>query len=110
MMTACGPLTSEAQWRAALEALGIPDLAAFQRSKAPHLSPDNRFGPQTHAALVGAMRRLGSRSPVPIPDRDTILRRLVDAAQNRRFAARLRALYDNRTDFDDSVSYDLAQV
>ena len=110
VMSACGPLTGEPQWRAALEALGIPDLASFQRSKAPHLSPDNRFGPKTHAALVGALRRLGSRSPVAIPDRDAMLRRLVSAAQNRRFAARVRALYDNRTDFDDSVSYDLAQV
>lgn len=110
VLASCGPLLDQARWSSALAALGCADLAAFQRSKAPHLRVDNRFGPRVHAALIGALRELGERSPIPIPDRDSMLRRLLEAAEGRRFAQRVRALYENHADFDDSVVYELPRV
>ena len=109
VLASCGPLNAEVDWRRALDAVGMPDLAVFQRSKPPYLKADNKFGPRVHAALISALRKLGSSSPIAVPTRDTMLRRLVDAAEGRSFAKRLRALYDNRADFEDAIAYDLVE-
>ena len=109
VLATCGPLTAEADWHRALAAIGAADLAAFQRSKGPYLKVDSKFGPRVHAALISALRKLGSSSPIAIPGRDTMLRRLVDAADGRSFAKRLRALFDNRAEFDDAIAYDLVE-
>jgi hypothetical protein len=109
VLASCGPLNAEADWRRALAAVGAPDLEAFQHSKAPHLKVDRKFGPRVHAALMSALRKLGSSSPIAVPSRDAMLRRLVDAAESRTFAKRLRSLYDNRADFDDAIAYDLVE-
>jgi len=58
---------------------------------------------------MSALRKLGSSSPIAVPSRDAMLRRLVDAAESRTFAKRLRSLYDNRADFDDAIAYDLVE-
>ena len=106
VLATCGPLNAEADWRKALEAVGAPDLATFQRRH--QLKVDSKFGPRVHAALIGALRKLAS-SPIPIPSRDAMLRRLVEAAETRGFAKRVRALFDNRADFDDAITYDLVE-
>ena len=109
VLSSCGPLNAEADWRRALQAIGAPDLASFQRSKSPHLKADSKFGPRVHAALISALRKLGSSSPIAIPGRDAMLRRLVEAGAGRGFARRLRALHENRADFDDAITYDLVE-
>ncbi len=105
VMRACGPVRTEEDRRAALAALGHADIRSFQQSQAPYLGADGRWGPRTHAALVGALRAIGSRSPVAVPGRDQLLQRLVDEARGSRFAGRLAALHSNRTDFDDATTY-----
>lgn len=107
IMRSCGPIRTDEERRAALAALGHADLRAFQQSQAPHLSMDGRWGPKTHAALVAALRALGSRSPVAIPGRDALLQRLADASSGTGFHRRLTALHTNRADFDDATTYTL---
>ena len=58
------PLTS-AQRQQALSALGHADLTAFQKSVSG-LDPTGEFDTQTYAAMIGALRALGARSPIPI--------------------------------------------
>ncbi|HEU4561501.1 MAG TPA: hypothetical protein VFS20_26845 [Longimicrobium sp.] len=107
IMRSCGPVRTDEERRAALAALGHADLRAFQQSQAPHLTVDGKWGPKTHAALVAALRALGSRSPVAIPSRDAMLQRLADASAGTRFQRRLTALHTNRADFDDATTYTL---
>jgi hypothetical protein len=108
VLASCGPLNAEGDWRRALAAVGAADLSTFQRTK-PALTVDGKFGPRTHAALIGALRALGASSPITIAGRDAMLRRLVAAAAGHGFATRLTALYENRVDFDDAISYDLSE-
>lgn len=75
---AIGPIRTDAQRQQALGALGQPDLASFQRTAG--VRRDGDFGPLTHAAMVGALRRLGPASPVPIPTRDQMLDAIVARA------------------------------
>lgn len=107
IMRVAGPVRTDEERRAALAALGHADLRAFQHSQAPHLSVDGKWGPKTHAALVGALRAIGSRSPVAIPTRDTLLQRMADASSGTGFHRRLTALHTNRADFDDATTYTL---
>jgi hypothetical protein len=107
IMRSCGPVRTEEERRAALAALGCADLRAFQQSQAPHLGADGRWGPKTHAAMVAALRGIGTRSPVAIPARDALLRQLVDASGGTGFNRRLSALHANRADFDDATTYTL---
>lgn len=79
----CGPLQTQAQRTAALALLGFDSVARFQATL-PSLPQDGRFGPQTHAALVGALRRDGR---APLPSGEQLQCALVRAAQG---AARLR--------------------
>ena len=107
IMRACGPVRTDEERRASLAALGHADLRAFQQAHAPHLAADGRWGPRTHAAMVSALRALGSRSPVAVPGRDALLQRMVDAAAGTGFARRVSALHANRADFDDATTYAL---
>lgn len=75
-----GPIRSQKQRDAALAALGHPDLAAFQASAG--LEPSG-WSALTHAALVGALRRLGAASPVAVPPVEAMLDALVTAARDR---------------------------
>jgi hypothetical protein len=108
VLASCGPLKTEAQRDTALHAVGASTLSAFQESCGPILKADGRWGAKTHAALIGALRNLGDRSPIVPPGRDVMLRQLVDGAAGRPFERRLRALFDNHTDFDDGNLYHLA--
>jgi hypothetical protein len=78
IIAAVGPISTPALRQQACAALGFGDLAAFQR--AADLEPDNLWGPVTHAALVGALRSLGSGSPVAIPTVDQMLDAMVRRA------------------------------
>jgi hypothetical protein len=85
VVASCGPLRTQQQRDAALALLGHPTLAHFQAT-VPGLPQDGRFGAQTHAALVGALRRDGR---APLPSGEQLQCALVRAAQG---AARVRLL------------------
>jgi hypothetical protein len=68
LVAAIGPIRSDALRQQALGALGLPGIREFQQASGLHA--DGAFGPLTHAALTGALRRLGPASPVPVPTRD----------------------------------------
>lgn len=89
------PLSS-AQRQQALSALGQADLAAFQKS-VPGLQANGEFDTQTFAALVGGLRALGPRAPIPVPTPVQVQDAMVRLAkfENRRWAAALERL---RTD------------
>jgi hypothetical protein len=65
LVETAGPLRTGRQRAHALTMLGFADLAAFQAS-VTGLRADGRFGPDTHAALAGALRRQGE-APMPTP-------------------------------------------
>jgi hypothetical protein len=65
LVETAGPLRTRRQRAHALTMLGFTDLAAFQASVAGPRA-DGRFGPDTHAALTGALRRQGE-APMPTP-------------------------------------------
>ena len=93
----CGPLQTQAQRTAALTLLGFDSVARFQAS-VPSLPQDGRFGPQTHAALVGALRHDGR---APLPSGEQLQCSLVHAAQGAA-RARLQRLRDSAA-FTDST-------
>jgi hypothetical protein len=78
IIAATGPISTAALRQQALSAVGYDDLASFQR--AWDLPPDGLWGPLTHAALVGALRQLGSGSPIPLPTVDQMLDSMVRRA------------------------------
>jgi len=88
---AVGPIRTQRQRSAALSALGFANLAAFAES-VPELAGDDRWTALAHAALVGALRGLGSESPVPLPPLSEQLDRVVTAAAGHRFASRVQRL------------------
>jgi hypothetical protein len=85
------PLTS-AQRQQALSALGHADLASFQKSSG--LTANGEFDTQTYAAMIGAIRALGARSPIPVPTPVQALDAMVRLAkfENRRWAPALERL------------------
>jgi hypothetical protein len=109
VMNAIGPIRTDADRQAALSALGFAagDLRGFQ-ARQRGLTVDGRWNAMTHAAMVGALRRLGDGSPIPLPGRDALVRALVEAARGTPFEARVKALADNRDELDDSNALDLA--
>ena len=78
IIAATGPISTAALRQQALSAVGDDDLVSFQRAWA--LPPDGLWGPLTHAALVGALRQLGSGSPLPLPTVDQMLDSMVRRA------------------------------
>ena len=85
VVRAAGPLRTAAQREHALEILGFGSVMEFQHSMV-WLAPDGRFGPDTHAALVGAIRRQGV---VAAPTPADLAARLVETANG---AARERLI------------------
>jgi hypothetical protein len=100
IVAAVGPIQTQALRQQALSALGFSDLASFQRSRG--LEPDNLFGPDTHAALAGALRGLGSGAPIQLSTVDQMLDGLVRRADadNTYWAASVKRLR-TATDFTD---------
>jgi hypothetical protein len=90
ILQAVSPISDDAKRATALQALGHAELAAFQRASG--LAPTGRFGTQTHAALLAALRALGDRAPLPVPSTADMLDQLVAAAAGRRFEPRVREL------------------
>jgi hypothetical protein len=71
-----GPLRTVTQRKHAVEMLGFSDLAEFQRSVG--WTPANgTFGPETHAALVAALRRQGQ---IPLPSAEDLACRMARVA------------------------------
>jgi hypothetical protein len=100
ILQAVSPITDDAARASALSALGHADLAAFQR--AAQLEPTNRFGTQTHAALLAALRGLGAKAPFALPSVAEMLDRLVAAATGQPFELRVRGLRTSTT-YTDAV-------
>jgi hypothetical protein len=101
---ACGPVQTAAQRQQALAALGHADLLAFQKAT-PGLAQDGQWGPNSHAALTAALRRLAAGSPVPVATRDQMLDAMVRRAASMPFAKRVAHLRQS-TAFHD-VEYEI---
>jgi hypothetical protein len=99
LVDTAGPLRTEQQRAHALRVLGFPDLASFQRT-VTGLRADGAFGPDTHAALVGALRRQGD---VPMPTASELVATLVEAAEGEHHE-RLERLEESELVTDDRVS------
>jgi hypothetical protein len=72
-----GPLETAEQRYHAMEALGLDNLDNFQ-AEVGWTPQDGRFGPETHAALAGALRRLAI---VPMPKSSDLACRMVARAE-----------------------------
>jgi hypothetical protein len=91
IISAVGPLGAEATRRQAMAALGFSDLRSFQAAT-PGLRVDGEWGPDTHAAMVSALRALGPASPVPIPTTDQMVEAMVRRAASEPWHSRIEAL------------------
>ena len=85
-----GGVQSPAQRQQALSALGFPGIREFQAAT-PGTESDGVWGPKTHAAVVGKLRALGPRSPLPITSGAENTRALVRQAPPE-WAARAQAI------------------
>ena len=85
--------------RQGLTALGKKDLKEFQ--KGAGLKADGDWGPMSHAAMVSALRALGSKSPIPIPTREQMMDSMVRAAAGQKWGHRVKALHESGQ-FSDS--------
>lgn len=90
---AVGPISTNALQQQGLTALGKKDLKEFQ--KGVGLKADGDWGPMSHAAMVSALRALGSKSPIPIPTRDQMLASMVRAAAGQKWGHRVKGLYES---------------
>jgi hypothetical protein len=104
IIRAINPIRTQKQRAAALSALGYPNLQAFADSY-PELNGDERWTPLCQAALAGALRALGTESPVPIPALGEQLDRVVAASAGHRFADRVQKLRGSNDLYD--VTYQL---
>ncbi|HWB78651.1 MAG TPA: hypothetical protein VG755_26985, partial [Nannocystaceae bacterium] len=105
IMRTAGPIRTQADRDATLALLGAPSLVDFQRSCG--LPPDGQWGPITHAALAGALRRRGGGSGPALLDAEGVVRALLDASRTTDFADRMAAIASNAVDFDDAVAYEV---
>lgn len=87
-----GPAPTEPTLQAALKALGMGDVASFQRAQG--LPETGALDARTHARLARALRDLGDRSPSPVRSGAQAVSALVRhaAAEQRGFAAKLERL------------------
>jgi hypothetical protein len=95
-----GPLRTSEQRMSALSAAGFEDLKEFQRSTS-WVPANGVFGPETHAALVGALRRAEASL---LPTARDYMARMVEAAEGA-VKKRLAQLRDS-DQFED-VAYAL---
>jgi hypothetical protein len=72
-----GPFETPVQRYHAIEALGVDNLANFQ-AEVGWTPQDGQFGPETHAALAGAIRRLDI---IPLPKASDLACRMVAVAE-----------------------------
>jgi hypothetical protein len=72
-----GPFETAGQRYHALEALGVDELENFQ-AEVGWTPQDGQFGPETHAALAGALRRMDL---IPMPKGSDLLCRIVARAE-----------------------------
>ena len=91
IISVAGPIQTDAMRGQALAALGHGDLRQFQRAT-PGLGADGEFGPMSHAAMVGALRALGAKAPIPIPTREQEMDAMVRGAAGRPWAHRVNEL------------------
>jgi hypothetical protein len=91
IISAVGPVGAEAVRHQALAAVGQPDLRSFQAAT-PGLTVDGEWGPESHAALVAALRRLGPASPVPVPTTEQMIEAMVRRAAPEAWHPRLDTL------------------
>ena len=91
IVRAISPIRTQRQRAAVLAALGASSLQEFAES-VPELGGDGRWTASCHAALLGAVRELGSAAPIPLPTLAEQLDRVVNAARGKRFADRLTRL------------------
>jgi hypothetical protein len=91
VVNAVSPIVTAADRQAALDALGFPNLQAFQQ-QVPGLHATGEWGVKTQAALIGALRALGAASPIAIPMLPEMLDRMVAAAHGLRFEAQITEL------------------
>jgi hypothetical protein len=104
-VAAVGPVQTTAQRQQALAALGHADLRAFQRAT-PGLTPDNQWGPGTHAALTAALRALGPAvTPIPIPPLPQTLDAMVRRASSEPWANRVQELRNDPSLGDTAFSF-----
>ncbi len=96
-----GPFETPGQRYHALEALGVDNLENFQ-AEVGWTPQDGQFGPETHAALAGALRRLDI---VPMPKGSDLACRMVTRAEGA-LKQRLLRLRDS-TSFTDQA-YELS--
>jgi hypothetical protein len=87
VIDALTPLRDEAAIHGALQAVGQDSVQAFQRSVG--LAESATLGPKGHAALIGAVRKLGAKSAVKVPALSELLDKLVQASHGRRFEQRM---------------------
>jgi hypothetical protein len=99
LVEAAGPLRTEQQRTSALRSLGFADLPSFQQSVG-WLPADGIFGPETHAALVGALRQQGD---APLPTAMELVASLVEAAEGEAHE-RLELLEESEVLTDTPVS------
>jgi hypothetical protein len=104
IIRAINPIRTQKQRAEALSALGYPNLQAFADAY-PELDGDARWTPLCQAALAGALRGLGTESPVPVPALGEQLDRVVAASAGRRFADRVQKLRGSSDLYD--VTYQL---
>jgi hypothetical protein len=90
LVAAAGAFHLESQRQFALTSLGFNGVAEFQAAT-PGQQQNGVFGPQTHAALMAAVRRQGS---IPMPSGDDLMARLL-AASTGAARARLIRLRDS---------------
>ena len=98
---AVGPVSTSALQLEALKALGKKDIKSFQQSFGV-VPDDGKWGPTTHAAMVSALRALGTGSPIPIPTREQMLDAMVRNAAGNFWEKRVRDLR-NSTEFSDTA-------
>jgi hypothetical protein len=98
---AVGPVSTPALQLEALKALGKKDIREFQQSSGV-VPDDGKWGPTTHAAMVSALRALGTGSPIPIPTREQMMDAMVRGAAGNFWEKRVKDLR-NSTEFSDAV-------
>jgi V8-like Glu-specific endopeptidase len=91
VVNAMGPVKTNAQRSQALRALGHESLEDFQRSL-PGITVDSDFGKQTHAAMVNALRGLGTASPIEIPGYEQSLDLIMQASASKAWSDRVASL------------------
>ena len=91
IISAVGPVAGDAMRQQALAALGYSDLRSFQAAVSG-LAVDGEWGPETHAAVVAALRGLGAGSPIPLPTTEQMVDTLVRRASPEPWHARVETL------------------